>query len=267
MAEACRSEHLVLDVRDEESFRAGHPSGSGNVPLTEFKLRRGELPDRETAVLVVGASAEQAAAAAATLVVLGFSAVSWLAAPIEALRDGLSDHSAPAPLWRPSPFLAEELPLVPRGRAVDLACGSGRDAVFLAQHGFTVEALDIDPEALSWASALAARNGVTITTLCCDLEQPNPPLPEDAYDLVVCMRFLHRPLFPTIVRALKPGGYLVYETYRVGQERFGKPRRQQFLLEPGELRRVFESLEVLRYEEPSPPEGPWTARLVARKRS
>jgi len=265
MAEKHRDHCLVLDVRDEEKFRTGHLPDSGNVPLMELTDRRSELPIRDSPLLVVGADDGQAGSAAAALEGMGFTTVSWLAAPIETLRDGLSDRAAAAPLWRPSPFLAEVLPLLPRGRAIDLASGSGRDAVFLAQHGYEVEAWDIDPEALGWGSGLATRNGVTITTVHCDLERPDPPLAAEHYDLIVCMRFLCRPIFPHLSRALALGGMLVYETYRLGQEQFGKPRRPQFLLDPGELRRAFEGLEVLRYEEPSPPGGPWTSRLLARK--
>ena len=70
-----------------------------------------------------------------------------------------------------------------------------------------------------------------------------------------------------MARALAPGGHLVYETYRVGQERYGRPRRAQFLLRPGELEGAFVGLgcEVLRYEETDPPGGPLTARLWARR--
>jgi SAM-dependent methyltransferase len=168
-------------------------------------------------------------------------------------------------LWRPAPFLEEVLPQLPRGRAADLAAGSGREAVFLAMHGFEVEAWETAPEALDRATALAARHGVAIAPVACDLEAGAPPLPDERYRLIVCFRFLHRPLFPAMIRALAPGGHLVYETYRVGQERFGRPRRPQFLLEPGELARGFGELEILRYEEPDPLEGPFTARLLARK--
>jgi hypothetical protein len=83
----------------------------------------------------------------------------------------------------------------------------------------------------------------------------------------MCFRFLHRPLFPAMARALRPGGHLVYETYRVGQERFGRPKRPQFLLEPGELAAAFAGLglEVIRSQEPDPAAGPITSRLWARR--
>ena len=98
-----------------------------------------------------------------------------------------------------------------------------------------------------------------------DLEQPDLALPVAHYQLVVVFRFLHRPLFPAIERALAPGGWLVYETYRIGQERYGRPRSRKFLLEPGELAAAFPGLAVVRYEEPEPAGGPVAARLLARR--
>jgi SAM-dependent methyltransferase len=256
---------VLLDVRAEETFSAGHLTGSGNIPRGEFEARRTELPPRDTAVTVVSASGAEAEAAAADLERLGYSDVRWLDAPLAALPGGLADRGPGARLWRPAPFLEEVLPLLPRGRALDVASGSGRDAVYLALNGFEVEAWDHDPEALARARGLAARHGVTLTTVLADLERRDPPLPAAAFDAVVCFRFLHRPLFADLERTLKPGGMLVVETYRRGQERFGRPKQRRFLLEPGELASAFPGLTVTRYEEPEPEGGPVTARLLARR--
>jgi rhodanese-related sulfurtransferase len=264
-AQARLGELAVLDVRDPAAFGAGHLAGAGNVPVAEFRLRRAELPPRETPVLVVADGADRGREAAGALEAFGFARVFWLAAPAGALAGGLASRQPAARLWRPAPFLEEVLPLIPRGRAADLAAGSGREAVFLALHGFEVEAWDASPEALERAAALAARHGVAITSVVCDLEAPEPPVPESRYHLVVCFRFLHRPLFRRMERALVPGGHLVCETFRAGQERFGRPCRARFLLEPGEFARAFPGLEILRHEEPDPPGGPLTARLLARK--
>jgi SAM-dependent methyltransferase len=168
-------------------------------------------------------------------------------------------------LWQPSPFLEQVLPELPRGRAADLAAGAGREAVFLALNGFEVEAWDHDRGALERAAALAQRNGVSLLTVVRNLERREPELPAERYRLVSAFRFLHRPLFPHIERAIAPGGWLVYETYMRGQERFGRPRHPRFLLDRGELARAFPSLVVERYEELDPPEGPIMARLLARK--
>ena len=258
--------HAIIDVRPEAAFRRGHLPGSGNVPHTEFAERRAELPPRGAAVLVVAEDGARAEAAARSLAALGFVAVRWLDAGPDSVPGVAPVRDPAVRLWRPNPFLAEVLPLLPRsGRALDLASGSGRDAVCLALHGLDTEAWDFDPLALARAQALAARAGVKLRTLICDLEQRDAPLPEATWDVVVCFRFLHRPLLPRLATALAAGGFLVYETYRRGQERFGKPSRSRFLLEPGELRAAFPGLEALRYDEPSPHGGPWTARLLARR--
>jgi tellurite methyltransferase len=271
---------VVLDTREAEAFARGHLAGSGHIPRAELRTRRSELPPRDTPILVVAEDATAAAGSAAWLESLGYSRVSWLDAPLDALGPALTDFAAPARLWRPASFLEEVLPRIlrPPGtapaprtsaggppRALDLACGAGRDAVFLAQHGFVVEGWDHAPEALERARDLARRHGVTVHTELCDLEQAELPPPARPFDLIVCFRFLHRPLFPWMERALVPGGWLVYETFRLGQERFGKPIRAHFLLAHDELARSFPALETVRYEESEPAGGPVSARLLARK--
>ena len=272
-AEAARAPEprALLDVRDEASFAAGHLAGSGHVPHAEFRERRAELPPREQAVLVISDDPCQSAAAAADLEAMGYADVAALDVPLARLPDGHADRGPAARLWSPAPFLLEVIPRVRPpgaarpGPAADLAAGSGREAVFLALHGFQVEAWDRAPEALERAVALARRNGVEIRTEVADLERGNRALPAARYALIVVFRFLHRPLFPAIERALAPGGWLVYETYRVGQERFGRPKNRRFLLEPRELLSAFPGLSIDRYEEPEPPGGPITARLLAFK--
>jgi tellurite methyltransferase len=255
----------LLDVRDESAFAAGHAAGSGHVPHADLKTRRTELPPRETPVIALSDDPREAEGAAAELEALGYSDARWLDAPLAALPGGHGDRGPAARLWRPAPFLEELLPSLPRGRAIDVAAGSGRNAVFLALHGYVAEAWDHDDGALERAAALARRHGVAIEPVVADLERRRPPLPADAYDLVVVFRFLHRPLFPDLERALRPGGALVYETYRDGQERYGRPKQRRFLLRAGELSSAFPGLSVERYEEPEPEGGPITARLLARK--
>ena len=281
-AQARPSALVVLDVRSEEAYSRGHLAGSGNIPRAELVARRAELPTRATAILVVAERATDAREAAAVLGGLEYRDVTFLDASLAELSGGLDDRGPGARLWHPAPFLAEVLPrllghpaeaqsgpgtppVTPRPRALDLAAGSGRDAVFLAQQGFDVEAWDHAPEALERARDLARRQGVRLHAVLCDVEQPDLPPPGRPFDLVICFRFLHRPLFPWIERALVPGGWLVYETFLMGQERFGRPRRPHFLLARGELARSFPGLVTVRYEEREPETGPLTARLLARK--
>jgi tellurite methyltransferase len=262
-------DRALLDTRGTEAFAAGHFPGSGHIPGAELKLRRSELPPRDAPVLVVAESARQAEADAARLESLGYSAVAWLDGDLAQVAEGLSDRSPAARLWRPSPFLEEVLPLLPPAsagtRALDLAAGAGREAVFLAMHGYRVDAWDHDPDVLMAAQDLARRHGVEIGTAVKNLEYRNPEVPSAAYQVVMTFRFLHRPLLPAIAAAVTPGGHLVYETFLRGQERFGRPRHPRFLLDPGELPGHFPGFTIERYEERTPEGGPWLARLLARR--
>jgi SAM-dependent methyltransferase len=129
----------------------------------------------------------------------------------------------------PSPWIAAHLDLAkPGGAALDLACGAGRHTRLLAAHGFTVTALDRDLAALDAPPQ--------IERIAADLEGANPwPLLGRQFDLIVVTNYLHRPLFPAIAAALKPGGVLLYETFAIGNERYGKPSNPDFLLKDGEL--------------------------------
>lgn len=118
----------------------------------------------------------------------------------------------------------------PGGTVLDLACGSGRHARHLAALGYCVEAVDRD------AAALAALAGVTgIAARCIDLEGGPWPYAGRAFDAVVVTNYLHRPLLPLINAMLAPGAVLIYETFRAGNESYGKPSNPAFLLRAGEL--------------------------------
>lgn len=149
---------------------------------------------------------------------------------------------------QPSEFLMEIIDLLPRGRALDIAMGSGRNAIYLAKMGFSVEGVDISPEAIEEALACARNQGVSIKARVADLETM-PHFEEGAYDLVICFNYLQRSLMPHIKGWLKSGGMLVYETFIVDQAQFGRPRNPAHLLRHNELLRVFRDFRVLRYRE------------------
>lgn len=131
-----------------------------------------------------------------------------------------------------SPWVARFAALIPPGaRALDVACGGGRHARFLAARGVRVDAVDRDAEALAPLSAVSG-----IKPLCADLEGGAPwPYAGRRFDAVVVTNYLHRPLLPVLAEALAPGGLLIYETFMAGNARFGKPSNPDFLLAPHEL--------------------------------
>ncbi len=169
---------------------------------------------------------------------------------------------------RPADWLVRHRSLYAPGRALDLACGRGRNAMYLAQEGFQVEAWDRDAEALEGLRSTADALGLSApTTRLVDLEQA-PEIPPASVDLITVFYYLQRDLVPTIVRALKPGGILVYETFLIdNHERFNHPRRREFCLNHNELLSLFRELRVLTYREgaPVPDKGPFTAALVAQR--
>jgi 2-polyprenyl-3-methyl-5-hydroxy-6-metoxy-1,4-benzoquinol methylase len=175
-------------------------------------------------------------------------------------------------LWQPHELLVEALGHARRlwhgldgRRVLDIACGSGRDAVFLALSGLTVEAWDVLPDAIALCSELAERQGVVVETQCRDVEA-DTTIAKARYDLVTCFNFLHRPLMPSIASALRPGGLIVYETFVHPQRAlFGRPRQDAHLLRPGELRTWFEGWEIQVLREALTGPRRFAASLVARK--
>ena len=167
-------------------------------------------------------------------------------------------------LQAPSPWVVRWSPLIrPGSEVLDLACGTGRHARFLAARGCSVLAVDRDAEAIA---TLAAVPGVF--TRRADLEGATWPFAPASFDAIVVANYLHRPLFGPVVAALRPGGVLVYETFMLGNERFGRPSNPHFLLRPGELLEAVQGqLEVVAFEqgEVGPPRPAVVQRICALK--
>lgn len=151
-------------------------------------------------------------------------------------------------LGDPSPFLVEILPELSRGRALDVACGLGANAIFLAKEGFEVDALDWSVEALRKCQATARERNLRVHPVACDLSRFS--LRRERYDAVISFRFLDRLLWPRLVQSLKPGGALVLETFTVRYLENKPDFPRDYLLEEGELLSTFAStLRVVRYRE------------------
>jgi SAM-dependent methyltransferase len=152
-----------------------------------------------------------------------------------------------APTLDASPWVDRFAAAVPAGEVLDLACGSGRHARLLASMGHPVLAVDRDPQ------ALAAASGPGITTLELDLEAEGArwPFEPGRFAGIVVTNYLHRPLFTDLVKSLAPNGVLIYETFALGNEAFGKPSNPAFLLRPGELLELAAQggLNVLAFED------------------
>ena len=138
-----------------------------------------------------------------------------------------------------SAWVVRWAPLVTRGPVLDVACGKGRHSRFFLDRKLDVTAIDREPQDIPGARFVRA-----------DLENGNPwPLPGERFQAIVVTNYLHRPLFGALRAALAPGGVLIYETFMLGNERFGRPSNPEFLLRPGELRVAFRELTEIGFEE------------------
>jgi SAM-dependent methyltransferase len=134
--------------------------------------------------------------------------------------------------------------LTPGSRVLDLACGHGRHARYLAGRGCRVTAVDVDA---TCGQSLAGTTGVDFQHV--DLESRSWPFAASSFDAVLVVHYLHRPLLPLLSAALVEGGLLIYETFARGNEHYGRPRNPDFLLRPRELLDVYASLRVLAFED------------------
>jgi SAM-dependent methyltransferase len=143
----------------------------------------------------------------------------------------------------PSEWIGRWAHLVPPGGSVlDVACGGGRHMRFFAARGHAVTGVDRDEE------AIGSLQGVG-DAIHADIENGPWPFEGRTFDAVVVTNYLWRPLFPSILASVAPGGVLLYETFAAGNETVGKPSRPDFLLRPGELLRVCEGLRVVAFED------------------
>ncbi len=130
-------------------------------------------------------------------------------------------------------------PLVTQGTVLDLACGGGRHAKYFLGRNLEVVAVDREPQVIPGARFIQA-----------DLEAGSPwPLAGEQFEGIVVTNYLYRPLMKILSESLKEGGVLIYETFMLGNERFGKPSNPAFLLRPGELLEAFRELSIRGFEE------------------
>ena len=165
----------------------------------------------------------------------------------------------------PASIVGELLPLLPRGPALDVACGVGRHSLLLGGRDQHVTAVDWSSAGLEVLEARACAKGIAIRRISsaeqivkrhhggidlvqADLEQLQ--LPENTFELILCVQYLQRSLFPELEQALRPGGFLLFETFTRAQLEFsGGPRNPEYLLDSGELRTAFPELRVIFHRE------------------
>ncbi|GBC93851.1 Ubiquinone/menaquinone biosynthesis C-methyltransferase UbiE [bacterium HR15] len=261
---------MLLPTRLLCVARAACPSGNlpmVHIPLDELEARQHELapPFVEMELLPTGVEA--------------YYALGWLHA--RGRRARLSrcipraiDRGNPPQvvryrLWEPNEFLQQVAPLLPPGRGLDLACGAGREAVYLADLGWQVVAVDRLPDALERGRELQARyapDAPPIQWLEADLE--TDWCPAGSFDIITCFFFLHRPLVQRVSEWLRPGGHFLMETFTtIHRAQFGRPSSEARVLRPGELPTLLPSTMTIRHYDEGWHTRGHTARLWAQRRN
>jgi len=139
-----------------------------------------------------------------------------------------------------SDWVARWAPLIERGPVLDVACGGGRHARYFLEKGFQVVAVDREAQVLPKEIHFVRAN----------LEDGSPwPFTGRLFGGIVVTNYLHRPLFPHLAASLAEGGVLIYETFMLGNEKYGRPSNPEFLLRPGELLEAFKELSVIGFEQ------------------
>jgi len=166
----------------------------------------------------------------------------------------------------PSSLLVSCVANLKPGRVLDLACGAGRHALYLARRDWQVEAVDSSRVAIEMLVSKIAAEKLPIQARVDDLESGLYTIEEQSYDLICDFYYLHRPLFPLIRRGILPGGRFVAAIHMVDPDPMVRPMNPEFLLEAGELQNIFDDWEILQYHEGRPIDPAHqrrTAELVA----
>ena len=147
---------------------------------------------------------------------------------------------------KPIPFLTDNIHILPKGKALDVAMGEGRNGVYLAMQGFDVTGLDISEKGLEKAHTLATKNNVTIQTKVVDLESIQ--FEPHSWDLIICTYYMDRGLYKKFLDALKPGGMLLIETYNIDYLKYRR-FNAKWALNTNELLDLFKGMRILRYRD------------------
>ena len=149
----------------------------------------------------------------------------------------------------PTAFLNEKLSLLKKGKALVLAMGEGRNAVYLAENGFDVTGVDISAVGIEKCERLAEERGVVVNSVVADLTDYD--MGREQYDLIKNFYFFDKSILPGVIDSLKPGGIFIFETYSRDHPKHSKfgPKNPNYLVKPNELLEIFKSLRILYYED------------------
>lgn len=252
----------IIDLRSKADFKACHIVDSTWLSLEILPESLNALPASPASLFLVG-DKDQIEAASMLLDAKGYlvngslvidspeTIQSWA----QQMPTKFTEGNASKRLWQPCALVAEFvealenqtlcLPLSDkRAEVLDIGCGGGRDAIFMARNKMNVTAIDNEAKVLKRSKQLAELSGANVKFKCCDIKKDNC-LPQTQFDVITVVRFLNRDMFSYIQQALKPGGYIVFQTFVDGVQEFGSPKNPNFILNKGELSQVFAGFNVI----------------------
>lgn len=284
----------LLDIRSVQQFMVCHVQFAthfeglfGSDGLAE---RLNELPPPQfrSNIAVLGSTIDEADCAISFLSSKGYSSLTPLTFGIVNGVLPLQSGYVSRPLWEPSPIISEVLPQIsshiPQRTVLDIGAGSGRNAAWLKSRGFNIIAVDRDSKLIekliqladrtsyqSWFLTTSSSSGTVrgITrTMGANLNEDLNFLTENAAGLLVVVRFLRRGVLDLLWRAVLPGGFVIYEHFLKGCEKYGGPKKASQMLEPNELGQVFSAsrgFTVLQDIQTHLPDGRPISRFVAKR--
>jgi SAM-dependent methyltransferase len=179
-------------------------------------------------------------------------------------------HAAASAPGAPELSVLEMIPLMPRGWALDIAAGTGRNSLALARAGISVAAVDFSPVAMRALRETTLASHLPVVPIIADLET-TLPFPDAVFDVILNVNYLDRTLVPRLREILKVGGMLLFDTFLIDQAASGHPRDPRFMLEHYELRELLAGMKLIRYREGivAYPGGKtaWRATALARRTS
>ncbi len=273
----------ILDLRERSAYQAGHLLGSTWLELERLPESLNALPAAPANLYLVG-DKDQIEAASLLLDSKGYVVTGSLVVDSdeamqkweEQLPGKIETGKQSKTLWKPCSLLVEFFDLLEnhqlslpspdgaRPDVLDIACGGGRDAIFMAKKRMNVIAIDHEAKVLKRAKSLAELSGAMLKFKCCDIKKQGC-LPDKAFDLITVVRYLNRETFPYLIESLKPGGYLLFQTFVEGVEKFESPKNPNFILKKGELAEVFSGFEIIVDRIDELPDGRPVNSFIARK--
>lgn len=252
----------ILDLRDLDDYKEGHLNDSTWLSLHDLPESLNALPAAPASLYLVG-DKDQIEAASLLLDSKGYQVTGSLVIDSQhAMQEwanklpGLVENGSQSKtLWSPSLLVKEFTDLIhsqslsfvnveKRPNVLDIGCGGGRDAIYLAKNRMNVIAIDHEVKVLKRAKALSSLSGTSVKFKCCDIKKEGC-LPDQQFDLITVVRFLNRDMYTYIKQATRPGGFVLFQTFVEGVEQFGSPKNPNFILGKTELAEVFTGFNII----------------------